>query len=126
MKKSKKDKDNKLLSWIITGTFWLIGIVCLFWGGIKHINNTFGTILVIALVIPLLVSLLLTFNVKVPFLICNTITVIFYFVFVICSGLAYKIQDYAGYVLPGLLFIFFAILAFFYALYKTLRNSSEA
>lgn len=115
-----KQSDQRAISWLMTGIMWLIGIVCFIWGGIKNISSIYGIVLMIALFCPLLISLLLTFRVKIPTI--HFFIAVLYLVFVIAASCAYKIQDYFGYILPVILLLFFTFLVLFYALFKTLRH----
>lgn len=79
-------------SWILTIVYWLIGLVCLFLGGIKNIKNPFGIILIIVLIPPLIVSICRTLKIKLPHLLTNILTAAVYFLLVVCAAAAYKMQ----------------------------------
>ena len=50
------------MTWIITAVYWVIGLACVIWGGIKYINTFYGHFLIITLILPVLVALLVTFG----------------------------------------------------------------
>ena len=37
-----KQKEVINEAWVFTIIYWIIGMICFFWGGIKYIGNTRG------------------------------------------------------------------------------------
>lgn len=116
-----KQNENIKETWFFTGLYWIIGVVCFFWGGIKHIGNYFGISLIVVLFLPVIFSLLITLKIKLPDWVNKVPIAGFYLLIVIAVSLAYKLQDAIGYFIPIIFLIVFAILAVFYALYKTFK-----
>lgn len=125
--KKKKTLRN---TWIMTAVYWVVGLLCMFWGKLDHIfayqlkevNNVYALALLIILLLPLLFSILLSLKVKPPRLICNPLVTAIYLLVVIAAGMAYNLQDIIGYFFPIILFVLMTIIAVFYALAKTVRN----
>ncbi|MGQ5709900.1 hypothetical protein [Lactobacillus sp. PSON] len=116
-----KQNENIKESWFFTCLYWIIGIVCFFWGGVKHINSYYGICLIITLILPVVYSLIVTLKIKVPHWVNKVPIAGIYLLIVIAVSLAYKLQDVIGYFIPIIFLIVFAILAIFYALYKTFK-----
>lgn len=117
----------------MTAVYWVVGLLCMFWGKLQHdlvfqlkeINNVYALTLLIVLILPLLFSILLSMKVKPPRLICNPLVTVIYLLVVIAAGMAYNFQNIIGYFFPIILFVLIAILAIFYALFKTVRNKKN-
>lgn len=90
-----KQKEERNMTWIITAVYWVIGLACVIWGGIKYINTFYGHFLIITLILPVLVALLVTFKLRLRYLI-NGLVGIVYLLFVIGVGLQYKMQSTTG------------------------------
>lgn len=124
----KNNQERKHL-WLMTGIYWIVGIMGLFWGRldqlfayqIKNINSIYTFVLLIILLIPLLISLS-SFIFKPPHFICNPLMALLYLLIVISAGLAYNLQDVLGYIFLLIIFIIVAIGTVFYALFKTFMH----
>nr|WP_236629350.1 MULTISPECIES: hypothetical protein [Lactobacillus] len=124
----KKKNDTVKITWIMTAVYWVVGLLCMFWGKLeqgKGTNNVYALSLLIILVLPLLFSILLSLKVKPPRLICNPLVTVIYLLVVIAAGMAYRFQNIIGYFFPLILFVLMAVLAVFYALVKTVRNKKK-
>lgn len=133
MRVKKKKNETLRITWTMTAVYWVVGLLCMFWGKLDHIfayqlkeiNNVYALALLIILILPLLFSILLSLKVKPPRLICNPLVATIYLLVVIAAGMAYNLQDIIGYFFPIILFVLMAIIAVFYALIKTVRNKKN-
>ena len=133
MRVKKKKNETLRITWIMTAVYWVVGLLCMFWGKIDHafanqvkdINNVYALTLLIILILPLLFSILLSIKVKTPRLICNPLVAVIYLLIVIAAGMAYNFQNIIGYFFPIILLVLMAFLAIFYALLKTIRNKKN-
>src|SRR5699024_11349807 len=113
--------------------YWVVGLLCMFWGKIDHafanqvkdINNVYALTLLIILILPLLFSILLSMKVKPPRLICNPMVAVIYLLIVIAAGMAYNFQNIIGYFCRIILFVLMAFLAMFYGLLKTISHKEK-
>ena len=104
MRMKKKKNETLKITWIMTAVYWVVGLLCMFWGKINHafanqvkdINNVYALTLLIILILPLLFSILLSMKVKPPRLICNPLVAVIYLLIVIAAGMAYNFQNIIG------------------------------
>lgn len=58
----KKKNETLKITWIMTAVYWVVGLLCMFWGKLDHvfsgqlkdINNVYALTLLIVLILPLL------------------------------------------------------------------------
>lgn len=117
-------KQNKLIkrAWISTIIYLIVGLIGLLWGGVKNIGNFYGISLIIALFLPIIYAFLITCKVKVP---TGFGLAVIYLLIIITLSFAYQIQSFWGYLILPFVVILYAVLAIFYALFKTLRNRKQ-
>lgn len=119
-----KQKEERNMTWIITAVYWVIGLACVIWGGIKYINTFYGHFLIITLILPVLVALLVTFKLRLRYLI-NGLVGIVYLLFVIGVGLQYKMQSTTGLLYLGGIIVAYLLIAAIIVLVKTLRSRED-
>lgn len=133
MRVKKKKNETLGITWIMTAVYWVVGLLCMFWGKLDHIlvydlkdtNNGYVLALLIILLLPLFFSILVSLKVKLALIICRPLAAVIYLLVVIAAGMAYRLQDIIGYFFPIIVFVLMAILAIFYALVKTIRNKKN-
>ncbi|GFO99822.1 hypothetical protein LHEH8_15780 [Lactobacillus helveticus] len=62
----KKKNETLKITWIMTAVYWVVGLLCMFWGKLNHvfsgqlkdINNGYALTLLIVLILPLLFSII--------------------------------------------------------------------
>ena len=119
-----KQKEVKETAWLLTGMYWVIGIACLLWGGIIHINNNYGHVLMLALILPVIVATLLTFGLCLHW-IANGLVGVVYSLTVLGIGLQYKMQSTKGLLYLLLVIIVYVIIVAIVAPVKTLKNRKD-
>lgn len=123
MEMTKKQQKNA--AWIIAIISVAIAVFFIFRNGVQYLKNSYGIVLIIFTMLPVLAAILLTAKVSLFRWIRNINTVGLYFVFLVGIGLSYEEQSWIGLLFAIIVLIAFILLGMLVALIRTLRSCKK-
>lgn len=107
-------------TWLLFIACIILSIVFIFFSGVKNVTKSYGIVLLIFSILPIIPAILLTAKIKLPRIFTSGLTFIFYLLQMVSLGFNYYLQSWAGIVFIIILVIFFMLLGMLVALIRTL------
>lgn len=112
-------------TWLLFIACIILSIVFIFFSGVKNVTKSYGIVLLIFSILPIIPAILLTAKIKLPRIFTSGLTFIFYLLQMVSLGFNYYLQSWAGIVFIIILVIFFMLLGMIVALLRTLRSRKD-